>query len=510
LYLFWPLFKEIAAGTAVCTPLATMIEESFPDIVDSEIWQEGGADVVTEDFEAKWEIELENDEFDIQSAADELGEGFLDNANIPLDGLNQLIADWADCRSKSQLEIQLAWAEYKDGTWTAEKVTEETLTVLHSRTQAIFLKSTITHPQTIVGGLSRATSTQFFETGDLRISCFTSRAQTDAENGYFRFTGCHGRVVVTAFEEEPLSLTHLFDGSISPVNMQFVEDEGVDLPLILPSSQGNSTSWTEGLAVQYPTVLNKTPGQFILAVPHQYNEYFSQDILFYQDDTRCFLVTPRNQSPLYVGLQDSDLVSFEMASRLIGGSLDQGSSDRIRAHRMAVPASDRSHSSHAGMIAHGGQQPLALTSSEGSLIQDLLDQSNPATNGWVVGGQGVVVGSETIGFERVYAFASFYHPHVCTFFEELNLKGVDGLIQRAVQERSSEFFDSTYDPDKDTVTVPYPLKNVDFTSAGAYSPYNWELFFHTPLLIARTNVLKRRNGGSTISLTQQREWTLRR
>lgn len=483
LYLIWPLFKEIAAGTAVCKPLATMIEEAFPDIVDSEIWQEGGADVVTEDFEAKWETELEADEFDTQSAVDELGEGFLDNSNIPLDGLYQLVADWADCRSKNQLEIQLAWAEYKDGTWTAEKVTEETLTVLHSRKQAIFLKSTITHPQTFVGGLSRTTTSQLFDSSDLLISCFTSRAQTDAENGYFRFTGCHGRVVVTAYEDEPVSLTHLFDASISPVNMQFVEDEGVDLPLMLPSSQVDSTSWTEGLAVQYPTVLNKTPGQFTLAVPHQYNEYFSQDALFYQDDTCCFHVTPGNQFPRYSGLQDTDAVYFETATRSASATLGATARDGTGSRGDALGASHPSDSRKVRRIDHEGRQPLALKASEGFMIQDLLDQSNPGTNGGVVGGQTVVVGTETVGFKRVYAFASFYHPHVCTFFEELNAKGIDGLMQRDVQARSSEFFTSTYDPD-DVVTGPYPLKNVDFSSAGAYSPYNWELFFHAPLMIA--------------------------
>jgi len=32
----------------------------------------------------------------------------------------------------------------------------------------------------------------------------------------------------------------------------------------------------------------------------------------------------------------------------------------------------------------------------------------------------------------------------------------------------------------------YPIEVVDFTPDGAYSPYNWELFFHAPLLIANS------------------------
>ena len=37
------------------------------------------------------------------------------------------------------------------------------------------------------------------------------------------------------------------------------------------------------------------------------------------------------------------------------------------------------------------------------------------------------------------------------------------------------------DPSK---TAFYPEEIVDFSPDGAYSSYNWELFFHAPLLIA--------------------------
>ncbi|MBK8128910.1 MAG: hypothetical protein IPK53_08175 [bacterium] len=46
-----------------------------------------------------------------------------------------------------------------------------------------------------------------------------------------------------------------------------------------------------------------------------------------------------------------------------------------------------------------------------------------------------------------------------------------------------ELFEFVYDP-KPNVNRPYPLSNVDFRFSGAYAVYNWELFFHIPLLIA--------------------------
>lgn len=45
-------------------------------------------------------------------------------------------------------------------------------------------------------------------------------------------------------------------------------------------------------------------------------------------------------------------------------------------------------------------------------------------------------------------------------------------------------FAAQYGPDANTVQRPYPVKNLDFSSNGAYAIYNWELFFHAPLLIA--------------------------
>ena len=45
-----------------------------------------------------------------------------------------------------------------------------------------------------------------------------------------------------------------------------------------------------------------------------------------------------------------------------------------------------------------------------------------------------------------------------------------------------------YDPNPELVPntkdSPHPVKDLDFTSGGAYSCYNWELFFHIPITIA--------------------------
>ncbi len=55
---------------------------------------------------------------------------------------------------------------------------------------------------------------------------------------------------------------------------------------------------------------------------------------------------------------------------------------------------------------------------------------------------------------------------------------------RPIKDLYSEFFDTFYKPNQILVHRPYPVKDLDFTSSGAYGVYNWELFFHVPITIA--------------------------
>jgi hypothetical protein len=45
------------------------------------------------------------------------------------------------------------------------------------------------------------------------------------------------------------------------------------------------------------------------------------------------------------------------------------------------------------------------------------------------------------------------------------------------------FTPTSYNPDR-MVAHPYPVMDLDFSSSGAYSVYNWELFYHVPMTIA--------------------------
>ena len=95
-----------------------------------------------------------------------------------------------------------------------------------------------------------------------------------------------------------------------------------------------------------------------------------------------------------------------------------------------------------------------------------------------------------------YRFNVLYHPFTCDFIATAAQQGIDQLLtlQSQSNDDGGATFQSRYAPDPsqvqltekdaDNQTVAVTREYVDFTSSGAYSIYNWELFFHIPWLIA--------------------------
>jgi hypothetical protein len=107
-------------------------------------------------------------------------------------------------------------------------------------------------------------------------------------------------------------------------------------------------------------------------------------------------------------------------------------------------------------------------------------------------------------------FYNFYHPLACSFMRILFDQGIDALMSRTTQLLGDAAFDTSpnqfdfgqvYQPTNliysgspaiypgpggpvTDATPGYPKADVDFDPKGGYSLYNWELFFHAPLMIA--------------------------
>jgi peptidoglycan hydrolase-like protein with peptidoglycan-binding domain len=91
-----------------------------------------------------------------------------------------------------------------------------------------------------------------------------------------------------------------------------------------------------------------------------------------------------------------------------------------------------------------------------------------------------------------YDFFPFYHPYTELFVRELDRSGVTGVLNRRIQRFPGGYFpgnafdfSSSYAPvapNAADATAEHDV--VDFALSGAYATYNWEIFFHIPLLIA--------------------------
>jgi hypothetical protein len=94
-------------------------------------------------------------------------------------------------------------------------------------------------------------------------------------------------------------------------------------------------------------------------------------------------------------------------------------------------------------------------------------------------------------------FKNMYHPLVCALRTTLYKYGIPELMKRETQLQKTSFdFATWYEPNSlivpktsiknpdGTLTWTYPIEDLDFASDGSYSVYNWELFYHLPLLLA--------------------------
>lgn len=93
-------------------------------------------------------------------------------------------------------------------------------------------------------------------------------------------------------------------------------------------------------------------------------------------------------------------------------------------------------------------------------------------------------------FEQ-YSVYPFYHPWSHLFQKEINKDGIQGFYDRNLQLNPQHFsskstlnFKTRYEPNIFMNFDAVKTENIDFSRNGPYSIYNWELFFHVPMLIA--------------------------
>ncbi|MGV8094286.1 MAG: hypothetical protein AB2L24_20700 [Mangrovibacterium sp.] len=82
-----------------------------------------------------------------------------------------------------------------------------------------------------------------------------------------------------------------------------------------------------------------------------------------------------------------------------------------------------------------------------------------------------------------YKFSTHYHPYTDELIETLNRDGLPALLDASYHEALEQDLTNWYTPGSYALS-PFPKEEIDVSDDGPYAIYNWELFFHAPLIVA--------------------------
>jgi hypothetical protein len=303
--------------------------------------------------------------------------------------------------------------------------------------------------------------------------------------GEFRFLGCH-KIVTTAHNAKISGLNFPLAPSGTKFDHMWFTAVGSGLtlfdgkfpvgPLRLGTDIHDEVNDRASIAGDpSPTVVNKlsipvldrSPGFVRLLAPHQDLQFVCDRPFFFMDVRRTFLVSSTGTSgkrtfPDLGGWVRGDLAVARRADFFPAPAPTLPEGPVV----LANPPSD-------------ALQPFTvlLPGRQGRRVATELTAVNlkPAFSPKTL--------IPTFWTTREYRFANFHHPYLCEFVKTLNRGGIAALLSLPTQTAADENSFAAYSP-KPRALTPYPIDELEFHSDRAYAEYNWELFFHVPLLIA--------------------------
>nr|WP_320014950.1 neuraminidase-like domain-containing protein [uncultured Desulfobacter sp.] len=364
-----------------------------------------------------------------------------------------------DMRTK----IQLAVSEYANGVWKPKKISQEAITT------PVDYSTTYTDPKTF---------SFFYERFLDRITVFHSlEPDYHILDGHFSLNGCKGYPeVIEANSMYYRDFYPDFESAILRVQRYLFQQSGLK---------------NEGLALRttftlffFVDRLNKTPNGYKATYPHQFSlldlvGMFFQLVIYMvvgkiSDNRGGFIKKPLGTGMPYF-VEDS-AYGYAVIPGLYGSITDPATGTDVTVKRTF-------------------SNILKLVEDIMALVREYLTKLTatpaPSLDDWMaelIADQDYQDIMKEINIYRQLhpkeEYKNMYHPLVCDLRKTFYKEGVPGLMKRETQMTKSNFsFDDRFDP-QPTVQQPYPVEDVDFNSDGAYSSYNWEMFYHAPLMIA--------------------------
>jgi hypothetical protein len=358
-------------------------------------------------------------------------------------------------KPKRKLKIQLAISEFANGQWHPKKISKDGILTPSAYTADDLPRDTY--------------NLIYFEFGQ-QVWIFSNSSQEyyayNQLNGIFNITGCKGYPEL------------LFQG-----NMSFADFLPDFKDTILKAQRYHELNLSpDDLSVKngisffnYYEILSKTPGNFRITYPHQITKIDYVAFLFQL--LLLFLLGGKGRDR-----------SLKIP---LGTLLPYFKEDSNHAY-VIIPGFynvEKSENGEPVYVKRTGSDVLKLIEDIEALYYAIIAyQADPSPEklAEILNDYQEIVAEfkEYGGLQYGDQFKNMYHPLVCSLRKTLYKDGIAALMKRETQLQTTSFnFNTNYSPTS-RVALPYPIEDIDFSSDGSYSAYNWELFFHVPFLLA--------------------------
>ncbi|MFZ5480488.1 MAG: neuraminidase-like domain-containing protein [Myxococcota bacterium] len=365
-------------------------------------------------------------------------------------------------------EIRLSMSTYRDGKWSPKQTCEDPLSL-----QAASVLS---------GKLARHCYGFVATVADpLTITCIAFASTTHAngqlytrfdEVGHFTLNACTMEIEPSAANTEDATRIAL-DPTHWEAPGYLATPETDNLALSVYAGDYDATTGdATGTASALTLLANFEDGSAV--VPSQWNDFVSQSPFFVSVGERVYFVVPS------IGADED--ISDEAGS-------DTPSVGSVTSYRNGTSAKSATSENQAPVDYDEISRLLPESSFSSSAEEVTALERADAT----LAGSEIV--SMVAGEVGAYHFSNHYHPFTCRFIKEVRRNGALGLLdpepdgtagdlfRQAIVGPTTTSFESSYDPTY-RVDPDYPIEDVDFSIGGAYSQYNWEIFFHLPFYLA--------------------------
>lgn len=386
-------------------------------------------------------------------------------------------------KPRKKLKIQLAISEFANNKWQPKRISRDgILTPSYYTTDDDILRRDIYN-------------LMYFEYGEqiwlFSTDVYKGEFEYHQINGIFNIAGCKGYPELI-FQGNQYFPDFLPDFRDTWLKSQRYNELGIIPPDDLAVRNGISF-------FSFYEILEKTPGTFRLSYPHQLTLIDLVALLF-----QYLLMHVYGSSKAY-------LSHYERFLKIpLGTLLPYFMEDSNHAY-VIIPGfystGKDPETDEPVYVQRTGSNVMQLIEDIIALFRKYMAKyaANPDVNALL---QELVADNDyqkIVDELKVYAglsygeqFKNLYHPLICALRKTLYRDGIPALMKRETQLQKNPSFDfeQYYDPNKSIVpktymheeagikTLSYPVEDLDFSSDGSCSGYNWELFFHVPFLLA--------------------------